>query len=39
MAKTFYGFLVDDALKVSTTLDLASTSDQGYGVFTGEPAN
>ena len=39
MAKTFYGFLVDDALKVSTTLDLASTSDQGYGVLTGEPAN
>lgn len=40
MATTIlYGFLEDDALKLSTTLDLSASTDQGYGVLTLEPAN
>lgn len=34
-----YGFLCDNALKLSLQLDLANSSDQGYGILTGESAN
>lgn len=37
--QTLYGFLVDDALRQSSKLDLSNAFDQGYGVLTGEPTN
>lgn len=39
MKQTLYGFLEDDALRITTTLDLNGTSDQGYGKLTGEAYN
>lgn len=35
---TLYGFIVDDAVKLTTKVDLANNSDQGYGILTGETA-
>lgn len=39
MKQTLYGFLEDDALKLSATLDLTGSSDQGFGILDGEPLN
>lgn len=39
MKQTIYGFLEDDALRLSATLDLNGSSDQGFGSLTGEPLN
>lgn len=39
MKQTLYGFLEDDALRITTTLDLTGSSDQGYGKLTGEAYN
>lgn len=36
---TLYGFLIDDALRRTSRLDLTGTSDQGYGSLYGEPAS
>ena len=33
---TLYGFITDDALKLTTKVDLNSSSDQGYGILSGE---
>ena len=35
---TLYGFITDDALKLTTKVDLANASDQGYGILSGESA-
>lgn len=35
---TLYGFITDDALKITTKVDLANNSDQGYGILDGEVA-
>lgn len=39
MKQIIYGFLEDDALRLSATLDLTGSSDQGFGSLTGEPLN
>lgn len=39
MTISIYGFLSDTSLVLSSGLDLSKTSDQGFGVLRGEPAN
>lgn len=34
-----YGFVIDDALKLTTKLDTSNASDQGYGILNGEASN
>ena len=36
---TLYGFIIDAALRQSSSLDLTGSIDQGYGMLIGEPSN